>query len=68
MHIIAGSAGVVISFSVMGVFSVGLFYAPLAHLLLLRALASRQRQPQQAGEQTGFQGRSPGCARSGALI
>jgi hypothetical protein len=40
MHIIAGSAGVVTSFSVMGVFSVGLFYAPLALLLLLGALAS----------------------------
>jgi len=40
MHIIAGSAGVVTAFSVMGVFSVGLFYAPLALLLLLGALAS----------------------------
>ncbi len=40
MYIIAGSAGVVTSFSMMTVFSIGLFYAPLALLLLLGALAS----------------------------
>lgn len=47
MLIIAGPAGAVTSFSVMGAWSVGLFYIPLALLLVLGALSSWQanRQP-----------------------
>jgi len=40
MHIVAVAAGVTTSFAVMGLFSVGLFYVPLALLLWIASLFS----------------------------
>jgi len=40
MHIVAVTAGVTTSFAVMGLFSIGLFYVPLALLLLIGSLFS----------------------------